>query len=168
MLRRGRQAPHAGIFTATNCGKPSYVIKDIFIYTWRCSWEKFHKLICHEHSWTVCDDRLSVLFMNSSWTQNVSFVVDRTFMNCAWTTRWTLMDRSWTFMDSSLTLSLPRVINFPCSLTRNIASHSMKNLAFYSLVRWKMITLPILTPSPIHLSIGRLGECSFWTWEWKG
>ena len=38
----------------------------------------------------------------------------------------------------SLTLSLPRVINikFPCSLTRNITSHSMENLAFHSLLRW--------------------------------
>ena len=51
-----------------------------------------------------------------------------------------------------LTLSLPSVINFkcPCTLTRNITSHSMKNLDFHSLVRirWKMINytvLPILT-----------------------
>ena len=34
-----------------------------------------------------------------------------------------------------LILSLPRVVNFkfPCSLTRNITSHSVKNLAFHSL-----------------------------------
>ena len=70
----------------------------------------------------------------------------------------------------SLTLSLPRVINFkfPCSLTRNITSHSMKNLAFHSLLRWEMIILPILTTSFIHFSLGRLGECTFWTWDWKG
>ena len=43
--------------------------------------------------------------------------------------------------------------NFPCSLTRNITSHSMENLAFHSLLRWKMIMLPILTTSPIHLSL---------------
>ena len=37
-----------------------------------------------------------------------------------------------------LTLSLSRVINFnfPCSLTRNITSDSMKNLAFHNLLRW--------------------------------
>ena len=36
---------------------------------------------------------------------------------------------------------------------------------FHSLLRWKMIILPILTTSLIHFSLGRLGECSFWTWE---
>ena len=49
-----------------------------------------------------------------------------------------------------------------------ILHHSMKNLAFHSLLRRKMITLPILTTSPIHFSLGRLGECTFWTWKWKG
>ena len=58
--------------------------------------------------------------------------------------------------------------NFPCSLTRNITSHSMENFVFHSLLRWKMIIKPILNTSLIHLSLGRLGECSFWTWEWKG
>ena len=45
--------------------------------------------------------------------------------------------------------------------------HSMKNLAFHSLLRWKMIVVPILTTSCIHFSLRRLGECTFWTWEWK-
>ena len=58
--------------------------------------------------------------------------------------------------------------NFSCSLTSNITSHSMKNLGFHSWLRWKMITLPLLTTSPIYFSSGRLGECTFWTWEWKG
>ena len=44
----------------------------------------------------------------------------------------------------------------------------MKNLAFHSLLRWKVIVLPMLTTSCIHFSLGRLGECTFWTWEWKG
>ena len=72
------------------------------------------------------------------------------------------------------TFSLPfhsqewSISNFSCSLTRNITSHSMENLAFHSLLRWKMIILPILTPSLIHFSLGRLGECNFWTREWKG
>ena len=30
------------------------------------------------------------------------------------------------------------ISNFPCSRTRDITSHSMKNLAFHSLLRWKM------------------------------
>ena len=62
------------------------------------------------------------------------------------------------------------ISNFSCSLTSNIASHSMKKLAFHSLLRWKMIILPILTTSLIHFSLGRLGEieCSFRTWEWMG
>ena len=39
------------------------------------------------------------------------------------------------------------IITFSYSLTGNITSHSMRNLAFHSLLRWKMITLPILTTS---------------------
>ena len=58
--------------------------------------------------------------------------------------------------------------NFPCNLTRNITSHSMKNLAFHSLLRWKMITLPILTNITYTFLLERLGECTFWAWEWKG
>ena len=46
------------------------------------------------------------------------------------------------------------ISNFPCSLTRNITSHSMENLAFHSLVRWKMVVLEILTTSPVHFSLG--------------
>ena len=34
----------------------------------------------------------------------------------------------------------------PCS-TRNITSHSLENLAFQSLLRWKMIVIPILSAS---------------------
>ena len=34
---------------------------------------------------------------------------------------------------------------FPCSLTRNMTSHSKENLAFHSLLRWKMILIQILT-----------------------
>ena len=57
---------------------------------------------------------------------------------------------------------------FSCSLARNITSHSMKNLAFHHLLRWKSIILTILITSLIHFSLGRSGECTFWTWEWKG
>ena len=45
------------------------------------------------------------------------------------------------------------ISNFPCSLQRNITSHRMKNLAFQSLLRWKMIILSILTTSLIHFSL---------------
>ena len=34
---------------------------------------------------------------------------------------------------------------FPCSLTRNMTSHSKENLAFHSLLRGKMILIQILT-----------------------
>ena len=53
-----------------------------------------------------------------------------------------------------------QISNFPCSHTRNITSHSMTNLTFHSLLRWRMIILPIHTTS--------LGECTVWTWDWKG
>ena len=46
--------------------------------------------------------------------------------------------------------------NYPCGL--------MKNLAFHSLLRWKMIILPILTYTFLF---EMLGECTFWAWERK-
>ena len=60
------------------------------------------------------------------------------------------------------------ISNLPCSLSRNITSHNMENLVFHSLLRWKMIILSILTTSLKHFSLKRLGECIYWTWEWKG
>ena len=42
------------------------------------------------------------------------------------------------------------ISNFPCSLARNVTSHIMKNFAFHSLLRWKMIILTILTTPRIH------------------
>ena len=44
--------------------------------------------------------------------------------------------------------------NFHCSLTRNITSHIIKNLAFHSLLRWRMTILAILTTSLRHFSKG--------------
>ena len=63
--------------------------------------------------------------------------------------------------------------NFLRSLTRNITSHSVENMAFHSLLRWKMIILPILTASLICFLFRRLGDflnlgvkrhchCFFW------
>ena len=58
--------------------------------------------------------------------------------------------------------------NFSCSLTRNITSHSKENLAFHSLLRWKMIIIQILATSLIQSLFERLGEYTFWAQEWKG
>ena len=44
----------------------------------------------------------------------------------------------------------------------------MKNLAFHSLLGWKLITLPILTTSLTHFSLKGWENVLFWTWEWKG
>ena len=41
--------------------------------------------------------------------------------------------------------------NIPCSLTRNMTSHSMENLTFHSLLRRKTIILQILATSLIEL-----------------
>ena len=48
--------------------------------------------------------------------------------------------------------------NFPCSLTRNITSHSMENMAFHSLLRRKIIILPThyLTYTFSLLKVGRM------------
>ena len=59
------------------------------------------------------------------------------------------------------------ISNFSRSLTRNITSDSIENLVFHNLLRWKMIILPIPTTSLIHFFLGRMGECTFWTWEWR-
>ena len=50
---------------------------------------------------------------------------------------------------------------FPCSLARNMTSHSMENLTFHSLLRWKVIILQILTTSLIQSLFERLGEYTF-------
>ena len=50
------------------------------------------------------------------------------------------------------------MLNFPCSLTRNNTWYSRKNLAFHSLLGWKMIILPILTSWFVHffIKVGRM------------
>ena len=58
--------------------------------------------------------------------------------------------------------------NFSCSSPRNITSHSKENLAFHSLLKWKMIIMQILATSLMYLLFKRLGECTFWAQEWKG
>ena len=49
------------------------------------------------------------------------------------------------------------ISNFPCSLARNITSHSLKNLAFHTLLRlrdnYTIILLPILTTSLKYVSL---------------
>ena len=54
------------------------------------------------------------------------------------------------------------ISNFPCSLTRIFTSHSMKNLAFHGLLRWKMIILPILTISLIHFYLKGWENATFY------
>ena len=58
--------------------------------------------------------------------------------------------------------------NFPCSLTRNITSRSMKNLAFHRLLRWEMIILPILPLPPSYISFQKVGRMYFLNLGVKG
>ena len=58
--------------------------------------------------------------------------------------------------------------NFSWSLTSNITSHSMKNVAFQSWLRWKTIVLRNSHCITYTFLYKRLGEYTFWTWEWKG
>ena len=71
-------------------------------------------------------------------------------------------NHSWSKWEASYKiLSLDQgwsISNFPCSLTRNITSHSIQNLAFH---RWQIITV---TSTFLFKS---LGECMFWTSEWQ-
>ena len=68
-----------------------------------------------------------------------------------------------------LTLSLLRVINFkfPLQPQQKYYITQYGELGFYSLLRWKMIILPILPTSIIHFLSNRLGECTFWSQDWK-
>ena len=49
-----------------------------------------------------------------------------------------------------------------------MTSHSKENMAYYSLLRWKMIIIQILAISLMHFLFKRLGEWTFWAQEWKG
>ena len=53
------------------------------------------------------------------------------------------------------------------SLSGNRKSHSM-NLAFHSLLKWKVIILPILTTSLIRLPSKGLEIETFWACDWYG
>ena len=44
----------------------------------------------------------------------------------------------------------------------------MKNLVSHSLLRWKMIILTNSHYLTYAFLFESLGECTFWTWEWKG
>ena len=56
----------------------------------------------------------------------------------------------------------------PAALPEILCHTVWRTWPFIALLRWKMIITPILTTSLIRVSLGRLGECTFWTWEWKG
>ena len=59
--------------------------------------------------------------------------------------------------------------NFSCSLTSNKLRRTIwRTWLFIAYSDWKMIILPILTVSLTNFSLKRLGECTFWAWEWKG
>ena len=82
--------------------------------------------------------------------------------------QWSSQVRMWSFsFPWRFTLSEWSISNFPCSLTTNITSHSMKDLAFHSLLRWKMITTTNSHYLTYTFLLKWLGECTFWAWEWK-
>ena len=58
------------------------------------------------------------------------------------------------------------ISSFPCSLTRDKTSHIMKNLAFPSLFRWRIISLYLTYTFLFRKVVGMFR--TFWTWEWKG
>ena len=57
---------------------------------------------------------------------------------------------------------------FPLQPHQKYYITQMKNLAFHSLLRWKMIMLPILAISLIPFSLKGWDSVTFWSWEWKG
>ena len=70
-----------------------------------------------------------------------------------------------------ITFSLPRVITFkfPLQPPKNRTSCCIENLAFHSLLRWKMIILSILTTSLVYFPFWKVGRMYlFLPWDWKG
>ena len=63
--------------------------------------------------------------------------------------------------------SLPRVINikFPLQPHQKYYITRYEGLDFHGLLRWKMIMLPILTTSLLHLSLKGWENVLFLTWE---
>ena len=62
--------------------------------------------------------------------------------------------------------TIPWVINFkfPLQPHQKYYITQYEELGLHSLLRWKMIPLPHLYN---HFSL-KVGECTFWTWQWKG
>ena len=60
------------------------------------------------------------------------------------------------------------ISNFPCSLNINITSHSKENLAFYRLLKRKVIILPFLTATLIRVSLEKDGRMYFLNLGVKG
>ena len=52
-------------------------------------------------------------------------------------------------------------------LNSNITSHSMKNMAFHSLLRLKDDSCTSSHYLTYTFLFKRLGECTFWAWDWK-
>ena len=91
----------------------------------------------------------------SYWVRQYILLLSFSFMKCvAWSRDW-----EWSMS------------KFPCSLTRNMTSHSMENLTFHSLLRWKVIILQILATSLIQspvISAPALRERETSApWKWK-
>ena len=87
------------------------------------------------------------------WNESVTVDVTLSIWSLQIMSNWRLTDGGpWVELGATELYS-DQCKNFPCSLTRNITSHSMKNLAFHSLLEWKMIILPILTTSPLPFSL---------------
>ena len=80
---------------------------------------------------------------------------------------WTVLHSLYIELENGLTLPLQTAINFKFSLQPHITSHSMKNLAFHTLLKWNMITTNSHYTSLIHFPLKRLVECTFSTWERK-
>ena len=103
----------------------------------------------------------NALYLSSVWGSFVFsfdsiFALSRHLVVCPSNNQWK-STFYWKFERS--TLSLPRVtINSkfplqPHQKSHSFTSHGMKNFAFHSFLRWKMITLPILTTSLMHFSL---------------
>ena len=169
-LSSGHHAGHDG-WTPCSGRNPVQIIRDVqvglfflslpmcyshglvvFIVAWICPNVEFRRLVYRLR--LLCDYRI----YRQGYKDEKKCGQDSSTLSSSWKTEaeWLCYSNPEPFHSWEWSMS-----NFSCSLSLNITSHRMENLAFHSLLRWEIIIRPILTTSLIHRLLKLLGECTF-------
>ena len=103
--------------------------------------------------------RIRVVWIIRSWSSSTN---SNNYQGCQWNQRnrltsvWPLHSQEWS------------ISKFSWSLTRNVTSHNMKNLAFHSLFKWIMIIYYQFSLHHLHISLLRVGRMYFLNLRVKG